>query len=147
MEVAEEKLRGQEMEPRRDVDEVIPLGSLPLDTYRLIRTLEPFGEGNPTPVFLSCGVQVVNVRTMGSDGQHLRLKLKDKGVTWDAVAFNQGTPGQDGKGAVPTPGDGAIDLVYTIGVDRRRPDGALRLMVLEFRRSEDQSPGRSNGLC
>ena len=140
MEVAEEKLQGQELEPRRDIDEVIPLGSLPLDTYRLIRTLEPFGEGNPTPVFLSRGVQVANVRTMGSDGQHLRLKLKDKGVTWDAVAFNQGTPGQgasgqDAKGSVPTPGDGTIDLVYTIGVDRRRPDGALRLMVLEFRRS------------
>ena len=79
---------------------------------------------------------MTDVRTMGGDGQHLRLKLKDRGVTWDALAFNQGASGQDAKGAVPTPGDGAIDLVYTIGVDRRRPDGALRLMVLEFRRSE-----------
>ena len=135
LEVAEEQLRGQVLEPRQEIDEVIPLGTLPMDTYRLIRTLEPFGEGNPTPVFLSSGVQVASVRTMGSDGQHLRLKLKDKGVTWDAVAFNQGASGQNTKGAVPTPGDGAIDLVYTIGVDRRRPDGALRLMVLEFRRS------------
>ena len=135
MEVAEEQLGGQELEPRQEIDEVIPLGSLPRDTYRLIQALEPFGEGNPTPVFLSRGVQVTDVRTMGGDGQHLRLKLKDQGVTWDAVAFNQGASGQDATGAVPVPGSGAIDLVYTVGVDRRRPDGALRLMVLEFRRT------------
>ena len=135
LEVAEEQLRGQELEPRQEIDEVIPLRSLPMNTYRLIQALKPFGEGNPTPVFLSRGVQVAGVRTMGSDGQHLRLKLKDRGVTWDAVAFDQGASGQNATIAVPVPGSGAIDLVYTIGVDRRRPNGALRLMVLEFRRS------------
>ena len=67
------------METRQEIDEVIPLGSLSWDIYRLIQSLEPFGEGNPTPVFLSRGVQVTNVRTIGGGEQRLRLKLKDQG--------------------------------------------------------------------
>ena len=57
--------------------------------------MAPFGQGNPEPTFLSRGVEVVECRTMGEDGRHLRLKLGDRHgeggrVTWPAVAFGLG---------------------------------------------------------
>ena len=84
------------------------------------------------PVFLSTGVQVTNLRTMGSNGEHLRLKLKDQGVTWDAVAFRQGEAAN-----VIGSGDSTIDVVYTIGIDRYGPEETLRLTVLDLRPSTE----------
>ncbi len=131
-EVAAEALGSQELRPGWDIDETVALGSLPRDTYQLMRGLAPFGKGNPVPVFLSTGVQVTNLRTMGSNGEHLRLKLKDQGVTWDAVAFRQGEAAN-----VIGSGDSTIDVVYTIGIDRYGPEETLRLTVLDLRPSTE----------
>ena len=130
-EVAEEKLNDQELRPRWDIDMALPLGSLPRESYRLIQALAPFGEGNPTPLFFSPKVQITDARTMGGNGEHLRLKLRDQGVTWDAVAFRQGVAGSSSLNRTRE-----IDVVYTIGLDRWGREPTLRLTVLEFRPSE-----------
>ena len=129
-EVAHEGLRDIELRPRWDIDQAVALGSLPRDIYSLIYTLAPFGEGNPVPVFLSRKVQLVQARHMGKNGEHLRLKLRDQGVTWDAVAFRQGNGGRQALTST-----GKIDVVYTIGMDRWGPQDTIRLTVLDFRPS------------
>lgn len=50
--------------------------------------LEPYGHGNPEPVFCIQDVMVAGRRTMGSDGQHVRYTLEDKeGRYFSAVAW------------------------------------------------------------
>jgi single-stranded-DNA-specific exonuclease len=52
--------------------------------------LEPYGNGNPEPVFEFTNLSVVNRRTMGAENQHVRYKLADRnGMTLDMVAFNK----------------------------------------------------------
>jgi single-stranded-DNA-specific exonuclease len=52
-------------------------------------TLEPFGSGNPEPVFHASSLIVMNVRRMGAEGQHIKLELKDAhGKTMQFLAFN-----------------------------------------------------------
>ena len=41
-----------------------------------IRRMEPFGEGNPEPVFAMKGVYFSDVRPLGQDGRHLQLTLR-----------------------------------------------------------------------
>jgi single-stranded-DNA-specific exonuclease len=41
--------------------------------------LEPFGNGNPEPIFMTDGVMVMNKRQMGDAGQHVKLELMDSG--------------------------------------------------------------------
>ena len=107
------------------IDLEIPLSSLPRDVYRIIGLLAPFGEGNPVPLFLSRDVQLVGSRRLGSNGDHLLLKLHDRGVTWDAVAFQQ---------AKHLPAHAkAIDIVYSIEIDRWGPEETLRLNVKDLR--------------
>lgn len=119
---------GEEVAPRRlDVDMELPLGSLPRDIYRVVGELAPFGEGNPEPVFLSRGVQVAGVRPFGADGAHISLKLRNGGVTWNAVAFRQGKK-------LPA-GARLVDVVYTVGIDRWNGQETLRLGVLDIRAS------------
>ena len=54
-----------------------------------IAQMEPFGNGNPEPVLkLSHGV-VLSTRRMGSDGQHVKLTIRDSGErTLQMLAFN-----------------------------------------------------------
>ena len=54
-----------------------------------ISKMEPFGNGNPEPVLkLSHGV-VLSSRRMGSDGQHVKLTIRDSGgSTLQMLAFN-----------------------------------------------------------
>ncbi|MBP7775256.1 MAG: DHH family phosphoesterase, partial [Candidatus Saccharimonas sp.] len=54
-----------------------------------ISQLEPFGNGNPEPIVKIDAVQVVSIRRMGNDGQHLKLSLQDYlGGGLDVVAFS-----------------------------------------------------------
>lgn len=49
------------------------------DLLGLISQLEPFGSGNPEPVFKAENLLVIETRRMGSDAQHVKLKLQDSG--------------------------------------------------------------------
>lgn len=55
----------------------------------LLETMEPYGNGNPEPIFLSEGVTVTEVRRMGVDHQHVKLVLEgDGGKKMEMLAFN-----------------------------------------------------------
>ncbi|MBI4311090.1 MAG: single-stranded-DNA-specific exonuclease RecJ [Chloroflexi bacterium] len=111
--------------PWLDVDMETPLGTLPRDVYRQVQSLAPFGPGNPEPVFLSRAVQVLEARPMGAGGKHLRLKLKDGGIAWNAVAFGQGD-------RLPA-GATRLDIAYAVEMDHWGGQERLQLRVLDFR--------------
>ena len=125
--VAEEKLGQREFQPTLDIDAEVSVASLIGETYRWITELAPFGVGNPQPVFMTRSIRPIEARTVGADGRHLRLKLKEGRVVWDAMAFGQGD-----RWIADTP---MLDVVYTIGTDRRRGTDVLALKVLDFRPS------------
>lgn len=55
-----------------------------------IATLEPYGKGNPTPVFCVTPVEVIGRRTMGDRGQHVKYTLADMhNKTIQVIAFNK----------------------------------------------------------
>jgi len=45
----------------------------------LLETLEPFGSGNPQPIFKCENALVVNQRRMGAEAQHVKLEVQDEG--------------------------------------------------------------------
>lgn len=68
--------------------EVEAISDFSLDFVEELSLLEPFGNGNPEPVFLLSGVMIMEVRKMGTDGQHLRLTIRDGlGTIMKIVAF------------------------------------------------------------
>jgi single-stranded-DNA-specific exonuclease len=51
--------------------------------------MEPFGNGNPEPIFKASDLLVVNLRRMGADSQHVKLELRDDaGKNMHFLAFN-----------------------------------------------------------
>lgn len=64
------------------------------ETYEALRTLAPFGIGNPEPVFSSFAT-ITDIRIMGREGKHLKLKLSDGSVSVDAIGFGMGERSSD----------------------------------------------------
>ena len=101
-------------------------------TYRSLAALEPFGFGNPKPMFLARGMKVQQGSRVGSEGQHLRLKLWDGRAAWIAFAFRQGDR--------ELPESGCVDVVYSLSENYWRGKRVMELRVEDFRPSE-QSAG------
>ncbi len=120
--IAQEQLADVDLRPRLDIDAEVVLRTLAGDTFRAIQKLAPFGKGNPLPAFLSRNVAVADCRTMGGRGEHLRLKLKQDGTHWDAVAF--------GLGARLPQVNSTVDIVYNLELDKWSGQEGLRLNIL-----------------
>lgn len=124
LELATQGLEGVDLRPRLDIDAEVRLSDLGGDTYPMIQKLAPFGQGNPVPVFISRNVEVVETRTMGNGGEHLRFRFRQNGTTWDAVGFRLGNYLSE----VISP----LDIVYTLEIDSWGGQDTLRLNVIDF---------------
>ena len=127
--IARRELSHLSLEPTLRVDAHVRLSSVTGANFQFLQDLGPYGESNPTPVFLTKGVEVADVHKMGNQGQHLRLKLKHGGALWDAVAFGQGEAWQEDTGL--------LDVVYSVGVDRWRGANTFRMLIEDFHPSEN----------
>lgn len=76
--------------PELDIDMELTAEELSTDLATQLELLEPFGYGNPKPVFACKNFFVKNIRTMGDEDKHLRLHLKTKQNRFTAVGFNLG---------------------------------------------------------
>jgi single-stranded-DNA-specific exonuclease len=52
--------------------------------------LQPTGYGNPEALFISRNVRITNKKTVGADGNHLKLVITDGRITFDAIGFRLG---------------------------------------------------------
>ncbi len=125
--LAAEDLKEVELRPHLNIDALLTLPELGGDTYQTTYLLAPFGIGNPVPVFMSKGVEVVEHRTMGNGGEHLRMKLRQGGTVWDGVAFRLANHREELSHA--------IDVVYNLEIDRWGGKEQLRLNILDFKGS------------
>jgi single-stranded-DNA-specific exonuclease len=87
--------------------------------------LEPTGEANPTPRFLSRNLRVVDRRTVGQESTHLKIRVSDGEREMEAIAFRQGAWLQ----CMP----GHIDLVYTIQSNIWNGQRELQLRVEDIK--------------
>lgn len=105
--------------PKTVIDMECAIEEATLDTISQLELLEPFGMGNPSPRLLIKGAGIAELRALGKESKHLKLSLRGKGHTLDAIAFGMGElagrirPGQP------------LDIVGELSVNewngRRRP--------------------------
>jgi len=124
LQLATTQLAGVDLRPQLDIEVEVTLSELSGDTFEAIGQLAPFGYGNPVPTFLSHRVEVVNCYPMGSNGGHLRMKLRQGGTIWDGVGFRLGSYLAE----VCSP----LDIVYNLEIDRWGGEEKLRLNILDF---------------
>jgi len=122
LEIAKRELAGVDLRPAIDIDAEVPLSTLSGKTYKLISGLAPFGKANRIPTFLSRNVKLLESRTVGTGGDHLKLKLRDDSIIWDAIAFNLADRKLSSH----------LDVVYILEEENWSGKRLLRLNIIDF---------------
>lgn len=103
--VASEMITAADLVPKIEVDMELPLSDINSRLMEELEMLEPFGAGNPQPLFLSTNLKVkAPPVSFGRSG--VKMWVTDKKITCEAACFNA-------SGILGRAQDlGAVDLVY-----------------------------------
>ena len=111
------------------IDAETTLDQLSLELVSQVNRLAPFGQGNPQPQFVTYGLEVVDDRRLGREGQHRRLTVRAARTLVEApkqtVVWWHGADA-----TLPT---GPIDLVYTLNVNEYKGERTLQLQYVDCR--------------
>lgn len=121
-------LSAEQLVPRLLIDATVPLRDISWDLYATLCQLEPFGQGNPQPMFMTPNVTVIDPQPT-ADGNHLRMRVRVGQTSFEAIGFHFGRFA-DALRRHPN-----IDLAYQLAVDEWNGQRRLRLLVRDFRRA------------
>jgi single-stranded-DNA-specific exonuclease len=87
---AKKALQKKDLEKKIEGDLTIPLHLVTRTLLLMIENLQPFGVGNPQPVFVS-DVSLQDARIFGKKNDHLRVLVSDEeGGSLELIAFSKG---------------------------------------------------------
>lgn len=85
--LAAKEIKAKLLEPKVKVDLELDLGDISWHLFKEIEKFAPFGLNNPRPVFVIKKIGVAEIRLVGRERKHLKLKLAP---SFEAIAFNLG---------------------------------------------------------
>ena len=132
-EIAEKKSSDEEVTKVVKIDAEVEHNHLDMELAESIEGLEPFGEGNRKPMLLAKGLSVVNARTVGHDGRHLKIRFATEfGTIVDSVGFSLGERIEEVNNCH------TLDVVFFPSVNEWRGRRTIDLQI------EDFKPGHEN---
>ena len=84
-----ENAKINEIIPIINIDAKIDLNEISKEMVQSLKQLEPFGEGNKTPIFAFKNLKIDSIRSL-TEGKHIKMTLKDGNTIIDAIGFNLG---------------------------------------------------------
>jgi single-stranded-DNA-specific exonuclease len=123
-EVAAGLLSEEDLLPEIRIDTDLTPRDISLDTAVQIASMEPFGSGNPRPVFLLRGVKVMEKTVL--KGRHLRLTVAVEGSRFEAIGFSM-------VGRIPD--TEFLDLAFSLDVNTWKGRSTVRLRLKDARKS------------
>ena len=123
---ANEKLSDEDVLPKVNIDSEIYSEELNLEFFNMwLKRMEPFGLGNPRPVFSLTDAKILNARWCGKDEAHLKLLLEKNGKEYSAMAFSWP------KEEAPTAGE-ILDLAVTLDENEWNGTKSLELKLISI---------------
>lgn len=124
--VARSSLTAEDLVPELRVDLDVSLDAIDDTFEKIIRHFEPFGMGNPAPVFRATGSRLsAPPRRVGTDG--IRLAIERAHSSLSAIGWGMA----DRAGALDV--SRPLDLVFRIERDEYRGESRLQLKLADFR--------------
>ena len=125
LEIAETKLKDEDLTPKITIDAVLLTNDINYKLYRQLEKLQPHGFGNPKPVFLSHKMVLEDIRCVGRQLRHLKLKVSG----FDAIGFDFGGCFADLKV------NEKIDIVYNLDENTYNGESKLQFKILDLKKS------------
>ncbi|MBV9791064.1 MAG: single-stranded-DNA-specific exonuclease RecJ [Chloroflexi bacterium] len=112
--------------PRLYYDAELALDQMNIELVELLAELEPYGHGNPEPVWVTRGLKVVDAFVMGRERQHLKLRLFDGRTTIDALWWRNG---EHVSAFSKCP---RVDVAYTLSINEYMGRRRVQMIVKEL---------------
>ncbi len=130
-ELAEGLLDEDKLKRILNIDLEVLLSDINFEFYKKLQKLAPFGIGNPQPTFISKNITIEDMRLVGADGKHLKLRVSQPSLPeqLDAIGFNMSEMSEKIR-----IGD-TIDIVYTIEQNEWNGNNRLQLKIKDLRKT------------
>ncbi len=128
--LAAETLSATDYVPVLNIDAILPLEEINASFIEQLSCLEPYGFGNPSPVFACHNVELREKRLIGQQSRHLKLKLKNATVK-DVIAWNMAELSSS------LTCEKTIDLVFVPKYNEWQGQKNLQLTAHDVRQSPD----------
>lgn len=124
-----EKIDKNLFDRKLKIDLEIQFSDINQNLFENISRLSPFGYGNPEPVFLTSGLVLEDLRIVGKDGKHLKLKIKSANpkIILDGILFGYDQSLNLGVGDL-------VDVVYSISENEWNGNKKLELKIKDIRK-------------
>jgi single-stranded-DNA-specific exonuclease len=133
-EIARQKLSSLDLQPMIKIDIEIQLRGLKPELLPFLDQMQPTGQDNPEPAFVSKNLKVIQKRIVGADQSHLRMVLSDGLITFDAIGFRMARH-------LPTIKE-SVDVVYNFSKNTFNDRTTLQLMIRDLKPSQrEQAKG------
>lgn len=76
--------------PTEEYDLELEISDMTEELVKAFDSMQPTGFGNPAPVFCVRGVHTTDIRAIGKEGAHLRMRLSGSGEMRSAIGFRMG---------------------------------------------------------
>ena len=140
------RLTEEEMIPVLRIEKALSFAEIDLGLAKELKTLAPFGKGNPAPLFGSKGIRVDRLDIIGKEKNILRMTLSEpsSGTRLSAISFDgydllcqllkELYPTEDCdkmilSGQLP----GLLDIVYSVDINTYNGRSSVQLMLKDFR--------------
>ena len=123
-------IRPDQLQPTLDIESELQLCDITRSFYNVLRHLEPFGPGNPRPLFVSR--RLINhrdSRVVGKDREHLRLDVTDRVNAITGIAFGRADMAeyiQNGN---------VVDICYELNENTYNNHTTIQMMVHDIKPS------------
>ena len=130
-------IQEHQLQPTLDIEAELELGDITKQFYNVLRHLEPFGPGNPRPLFVSR--RLINhrdTRAVGKEREHLRLDVTDRINAITGIAFGRADMAeyiQNGN---------AVDICYELNENTFNHHTSIQMMVQDIVPSSESDNGR-----
>ena len=121
----------EEIVPCVNVDCRVEPEELTIAAVEGLSVMEPFGMGNPQPVFLMNEVRIEEITPISHD-RHIKLHLSKNGRYFNAFVFGMGA-----KSCRFVKGD-LLDIVFSAEINIYRDNRTVQLVVKDVRWSEEE---------
>ena len=133
---AQTKLTPEDLVPEIAIDSELPLAQVTPALLTELSRMEPFGQGNPEPVFAALNVNLLLPPRTIKD-KHIKLRVRQR-VDGLKNSFSYEAMGWRMAERLPAenlqPGD-RLDLVFKVAMNFHPDFGGLELMLEDFRKS------------
>lgn len=109
-----------------DIDCLVSLGEISVQSVSQVDFVSPFGNGNPSPLFMARNVQITAVFPV-SDGKHVRIKMRQGNNISQGIMFNV-SPAE----FAYRPGD-YIDACFSLSIFQSENGDMVSMRIKEVR--------------